>query len=347
MTHVGQDIVTGKVPSIDDSLKTGFNFLAKGKYADARIQFEAAQTSFTRDPEPSQWLFTKIRLPDENEGDVTSQDPQIRQITGWRHSMGTQQAILMILAFTSQLQGDKVQAEKYKTETYKLQSPVWGLSWRMFIPPIEGLFHTTVPEDTSASYARYEFMAGELLYSAEEKKPALAMMKNAQELVPKDAEISASLAGYYLIEFEPASSRRYGEISVGIDPKQGRVYIDLGTACWLLGDLDAAIKYATMAQNLEPELPGPHGTLALALFEKGYAATAATEAQKGVKLSNRFPFYLTIQAIVFEGAGKGKDAEKIMKEAWKDERPDAERLKKWFFRDRSLDLALKVVSRLK
>jgi hypothetical protein len=56
---------------------------------------------------------------------------------------------------------------------------------------------------------------------------------------------------------------------------------------------------------------------------------------------------LTIQAIVFEGAGKGKDAEKIMKEAWKDERPDAERLKKWFFRDRSLDLALKVVSRLK
>lgn len=341
-----QDQINGNGTSTDQSLKSGFELLAQKKYKLAAAQFESAMNTYTETPVPSEWLFSKIQLSDEDPGDATSNDSQVRQITGFRHAMGTKQAILMFLAFTAQLQGDKALASKYNDAIYNLQSPLWGLSWRIFIPPVEALFHSAVSEDTSENYARYEFMAGELLYSADEKKPALVMLKKAQELLPKDAEIARSLAGYLLIEFDPLGARKYGEISVNLNPKQGRVYIDLGTACWLLGDLDAAVKYASMAQKLESTLPGPHGTLALAALEKGEMSTASEEAAEGVKLSNRFPFYLTIQAVVLEATGKRSEAEKLMKEAWEDDLPGSERLKKWFFRGRSLDLALKIVARL-
>jgi len=342
----GQDQVAGRSESVDDLLKNGFDLLSKQKYSDARTKFETALSVFDKEKMPSEWLFTKFTLSDENEGDARSKDPQVRQFMGYRHAMGTHQALLMFTAFTSQLQGDRAAAEKYTKAIYDLQSPLWGLSWRMFIPPVEGMFHLAVPAGSTESYGRYEFMAGKLLYSAEQEDAGIKMMKAGQKLLPDDAAVTGELAGYLMISFNAAEARLYGEKSIKLDPKQGSVYIDLATACWLLSDLDAAARYADEAHRLLPDRPGPHATLALVALEKNDLTAAAKEADEGVRLSKRFSFYLTVKAIVSEAAGEKAQAEKLMREAWPNTLPDKDRLEEWFFRGKSLDLALKIISRL-
>jgi tetratricopeptide (TPR) repeat protein len=346
LTLVGQDVVTGKVTPMDESLNNGFDLLTKGKYADARIQFEAAQTSFTKTPEPSQWLFTKIRLPDENEGDATSKDPQIRQITGWRHTMGTKQAITTFLALTSQLQGDRAAADKYFDAIYKLQSVLWGVSWRAFIPPIQSVFHLAIPQDSNETYARYLYLSGLLLEDAGEDI-ALTFFERAQKMAPKDPEIAANLASSYLMKLRVAEAKALAQTSLAVKPQQGRVLIDLATAEWMLGELDNAEKHASEAAALLPQLPGPHVTLALVAIEKGDSMKALKEAEIGVKSSDRHPFYLAVQAAAFELAGKKTEADNNIKEAYKRELPTEDQLKGWFFKGKPLDLLLTVFKRQK
>lgn len=329
ITLAGQDDVAGKITSIDDSLRTGFDFLTKGKYAEARVQFETAQSTFTKGPEPSQWLFTKIRLPDENEVDASSKNPQVRQITGWRHTMGTKQAITTFLAFTSQLQGDKAAADKYFDAINKLQSPLWGLSWRTFVPLIQNVFHLAIPPDNNENYARYLYLAGLLLEDAGEDI-ALTFFERAQKMASKDPEIAANLASSYLMKLRAAEAKALAQTSLAGKPQQGRVLIDLATAEWLLGELDNAEKHASEAAALLPQLPGPHVTLALVAIEKGDSAKALKEAEIGVKSSNRHPYYLAIQGAAFELAGKKTEADNNIKEAYKGELPTEDQLKGWF-----------------
>ena len=346
LTFVGQDIVTGKVPSMDDSLKTGFDLLTKGKYADARIQFEAAQASFTKTPEPSQWLFTKIRLPDENEGDAASKDPQIRQITGWRHTMGTRQAITTFLALTSQLQGDKRAADKYFDGIYKLQSALWGVSWRTFVPLIQSVFHLAIPQDNNENHARYLYLSGILLEDAGEEI-ALTFFERALKMAPKDPEIAANLASSYLMKLRAVEAKALAQTSLAGKPQQGRVLIDLATAEWLLGELDNAEKHASEAAALLPQLPGPHVTLALVAIEKGDIVKALKETDIGVKFSDRHPFYLAVQAIAFELAGKKPEADNNIKEAYNGQLPTEDLLKGWFLRGKPLDILLTILKRQK
>ncbi len=346
ITLVGQDVVAGKTPSIDDSLRTGFDLLTKGKYADARVQFELAQSSFTKTPEPSQWLFTKIRLPDENEGDATSKDPQIRQITGFRHTMGTKQAITTFLAFTCQLQGDKPAADKYFDAIYKLRSYVWGLSWRTFVPLIQSVFYPAIPQESNENYARYLYRSGLLLEDAGEDI-ALTFFERAQKMAPKDSEIAANLASSYLMKLRAAEAKALAQTSLSGKPQQGRVLIDLATAEWLLGELDNAEKHASEAAALLPQLPGPHVTLALVAIEKGDAAKALKEAEIGVKSSDRHPFYLAVQAAAFELAGRKTEADSNIKEAYNGKLPTEELLKGWFLKGKPLDILLTVIKRQK
>ncbi len=346
LTLVGQDAIAGKKPSIDDSLKTGFEFLSKGKYVDAQVQFEAAQSSFTKAPEPSQWLFTKIRLPDEREADATSKDPQIRQITGWRHTMGIKQAITTFLGFTYQLQGDRAAADKYFDAVYRLRSVVWGVSWRAFITPIQSVFHLSVPQENNENYARYLYLSGLLLEDAGEEI-ALTFFERAQKMAPKDPEIAANLASGYLMKLRAAEAKTLAQSSLVVKPRQGRVLIDLATAEWLLGELDNAEKHALEAAALLPDLPGPHVTLALVALTSGDTLKALKEAEAGVKSSNRHPFYLAVQAAAYELAGKKAEADGNVREAYKGEVPTEDQLKGWFLKGKPLDLLLTVFKRQK
>jgi tetratricopeptide (TPR) repeat protein len=346
ITLLGQDVVAGKAPSIDDSLRTGFDLLAKGKYADARVQFETAESAFTKSPAPSQWLFTKIRLPDENEGDATSKDPQIRQITAWRHTMGTKQAITTFLAFTSQLQGDKAATDKYFDAIYKLQSALWGVSWQTFVPLIQSVFHLAIPQEQNENHARYLYLSGLLLEDAGEEI-ALTFFERAQQMAPKDPEIAANFASSYLMKLRVPEARALAQTSLAGKPQQGRVLIDLATAEWLLGELDAAEKHASEAAALLPQLPGPHVTLALVAIEKGDAVKAMKEAEIGVRSSDRHPFYLAVQAAAFELAGKKTEADKNIKEAYKGKLPTEDQLKGWFLKGKPLDILLTVLKRQK
>lgn len=341
-----QDELGGKRASTDQSLMAGFAALSKSNYRDARIFFEAAMASFEKKPEPSQWLFTKIALKDEDPGDADSKDPQIRQITGWRHAMGTRQAVVTFAAFAAQLEGNKPLADKYFQAIYDLQGPMWGTSWRAFVTPLQSLFHLAVPAETSEKYARYLYLSGLLLEDAGEDI-ALTFFERAQKMSPKDAEIAANLASSYVVRLRAAEAKSLAELSLSIKPKQGRVLIDLATAEWLLGELSNAKRHAAEASLLLPDLPGPHGTLSIIALTEGDIATAVKEAEIGVMLSERHHYYLAILAAAYEASGKKTEADKLIVEAWQRENPTSDQLKKWFFKDKVLELILNVIARQK
>jgi len=340
-----QDEMSGRRVNIDEVLKTGFAALSRKNYGEARKSFEQGVALMEKTPEASHWLFTKIALPDEDPSDVP-RDPTVRGIMGFRHSMGTHQALRMFSSFAAQLEGDPKLANKYLAEVYGMQGVTWGLSWRVFIPPLQALFYSSVAEDSTENYARYLALNGQLLWSAGEKT-GLKLVKDAHKRLPKDPEIAAKLAGYLVIQLEAAEARSAAEIALAANPKQGRVLIDLATAEWLLGETDAAEKHAAEAQKLEPSLPGPHATLALVAIEKGDLQTAAKEAKMGVELSERHPFYLLVQAIAFEASGKNKESETLLKEAWNDPLPQPRDLERWYIRGKPMVLVTAVLGRLK
>jgi hypothetical protein len=339
-----QDAPSGKHAPIDQSLKTAFELLPQKKYSEAKTHLENALAAISADRQPSEWLFTKIVLPDEDPDDARSKDANVRQITMYRHSMGTMQAVLSFLAFTSQLQGDKAEADKYFAAVYKLQGPLWGTSWRTFVPLIQGVYYSAVPNEPTENYGRFLYLSGLLMDDAD-AEIAEKFFVRANELVPKDAEIAANLASYYVVRLRAAEAKKLAKSSLSIAPNAGRVLIDLATAEWLLGEIDDAEQHAREAAAAVPELPGPHGTLALVAVAKNNLALAGKEAATGVKLSDGHPYYLSIQAIVNEASGKSSEADRNIKDAWNGENPSAEQLKKWFLKDKPLELILKVIAR--
>lgn len=341
-----QDELAGQPVGIDGNLRLGMELVTKKKYTDARKQFEIAAAQFKKDPRPSEWLFRNIELKDEVQDDARSSDPQIKAIMTWRHTMGTKQAVAMFLAFATQLEGDKVTADKYFQDIYDLQSPLWGLSWRTFIPPIESLFHLNAPEENSENYAWYLYRAGLLLEDAGEDV-ALKFFEKAQKIAPKDAEINANLASSYVVRLRASEAKVLALASLEAKPNQARVLIDLATAEWLLGELDNAEKHAAEAAALRPELPGTHITLALIAIVKGDKTKAIQEAAAGVRLSERHPFYLAIQAAAIELNGRQAEADTNIKEAYKNKYPSEQELKNMFLRDKPLELLLMVIKRQK
>jgi tetratricopeptide (TPR) repeat protein len=176
---------------------------------------------------------------------------------------------------------------------------------------------------------------------------ALTFFQKAHAIVPKDPVIAANLASSYLIRLRAAESKSLAQISLSVEPKQARVLIDLAAAEWLLGELDNAEKHAREAASLRPDLPGPHITLTLIAIVKNHLPVALKEAEIGVKLSERHPYYLAIQAIAFDAAGKKDEADKNIAEAWNGNNPSEEQLKKWFLKDKPLNILLAILNRQK
>jgi tetratricopeptide (TPR) repeat protein len=320
---------------MDQQIIAGLAAVKEKKWAEARADFEKARKIQEKEKLPSEFLFTKIKLADEDEKEPS--DPTEQQITAWRHAMGTRQAILAFIAFSSQLEGNAAASKNFDA-VYDLQSVLWGMSWKAFNPPIHKLFHETAPPEKTENYARYLFNAGRLLWSSDDNTQAVKYFEQAQQILPKDKEIAATLTGYYLvIDRDAAKAKKQAELSLSVDPKQGRVLIDLATAEWTLGEVDAAAKHAREASVLLPDLPGPHGTLAFAALEKGDNALALKEAETGDKLSEGHVFYRSILAAALKANGKDKEAAKALATATDPVTADIEQLKKWFFRGKPLE----------
>lgn len=327
--------VQKSAPKVDRPIIAGLAAVKEKKWAEARANFEEALKIQEKEKLPSEFLFTKIKLPDEEAKEPS--DATERQIVAWRHAMGTRQAILAFIAFSSQLEGNAAAAKNFEA-VYDFQSVMWGLSWRAFNPPIHKIFHETAPPEKTENYAQYLHNAGELLWSSDDDTQAVKLFEQAQQILPKDQKIAASLASYYLlIDRDAAKAKKQAELSLSVDPKQGRVLIDLATIEWVLGETDAAAKHAKEASILLPNLPGPHATLTFAALEAGDNARALKEAETGDKLSDGHVFYRSILAAALKANGKDEEALKVLSTAWAPDKPDIEQLKKWFFRGKPLE----------
>lgn len=331
---------------IDELIHTGLEYVKTAKWKEAEECFEEANKIFEKEKQPSDWLFTQFTLPDED-GTQPSSDRE-RQFIRFRHAMATKQALLQFLAFSYQLEGNSDQAEKYHDAVYGLQGPLWGTSWRIFAPRFCNVFAGFVKVENGENLGRYQYLSAMLMLDAgEEFKEVFELLKKAQQNSPKDVDIAAFLANGYLQNRDPKEAKRQAELSLSLKPDQASVLIDLSTAELLMDDLDNAIKHAEAAAKLDGSLPGPHVTLALAYIGKNQSSEALKEAAKAVELSRRHPFYLTVQAAVYESAGKAKEAEKLIGEAWEGQLPDYNDLDKWYISERLRAIVLKIVGRLK
>jgi len=319
---------------VDQPIIAGLAAVKEKKWAEARAHFEEAAKIQEKEKLPSDFLFTKIKLADEDPGDLW--DPTTRPIVEFRHAMGTRQAIRVFIAFSSQLEGNPG-AAKHLEAVYSLQNLLWGLSWRLFNTHLVRIFHETAPPEKTENYARYLVKAGQLLWNSDDEDVG-KYFEQGQQILPKDKEIAATLAGYYLlIGRDAARAKKQAELSLSVDPKQGRVLIDLATAEWVLGETDAAAKHSKEASLLRPDLPGPHATMAFAALEKGDNALALKEAEIGDKLSEGHVFYRSILAAALKANGKDKEAADALATATDPVKADIELLKKWFFRGKPLE----------
>lgn len=332
-----------KAPKIDQSFQAAFDALKARKWAEAIKSFEEAQKIQEKEKEPSVLLFTLFTLPDED----NSPNEQESQIIRWRHSMATAQALVQFLSFTHQLAGNSAQAEKYFYALYDLQGPMWGLSWRIFAQRFCGVFNDFVKTEKGENFGRYQYYAAALLLDAGEKmETVFEILQSAQQNAPKDPDVAGLLANGFLQKRNPKEAKKQAEFSLSIKPGRKSVLIDLATAEWLLADFDNSIKHAEEAAKLDAKAPGPHLTLALNYIEKKDFPKALAEAETAVKLSNRHFFYLMVQAAAFEASGNSREAEKLLREAYKDELPSYEDLDIWYVNKTLRDLVLKIVERL-
>ena len=339
---IAQERRSTSLSELDQKLKSGFEFLENNKLAQARISFDEAYRMIEKQPDISEYLIKKLAMP----GDDPDYIPRTREealIIGHRYSMGTKQAIVSFLAFVSQIEGRTAEAEKHFDSIYGLQGVLWGRSWVEYMPQIQAVFHLSIPERKGENYGRYLYMAGRLMLSSEQDEIGFKLLEEARQMVPKDPEIPAYLAGNYVIRGDAANAKKYGELSLTLDPKQKRVHIDLATANWLAGDLEAAVKHANEAISIDPGMPGPYATLALVALEKGTIAVSIKEAEIGNKLSNGHAYYRSVLAACLAADGKTSAAKKHLLEAWKDDLPDEKRLRAWFFRGKALDSVLKLL----
>lgn len=329
---------------LDKTIESGLEALSDKKWTAARGAFENALLQITKEPEASEYLITRLELPDEAPGGDVPHSKDEASLINYRHGMGTRQALLAFLAFTAELEGNRSLGKKYLDETYRLQGPLWGTSWRVFVPQILALFHLTIPHEKNEFYGRYLFTSGSLLWDAH-VEDGKKLIEEAHLIRPKDAEIAAKLGSIYMILQDPAKAKPQSELSLSIDPKQPHVLIDLSTANWLLGNFDDAAKEAETASTIDPNLPGPYMLVAIVALQKGDFEKSASRIEKAIELSHQHPFYLTVKAALFEAQGDQRSADELVQKAWKNEIPPIEQFERWYLKHKPLELVAKILKR--
>lgn len=335
-----------KLTKIDQFIKIGFDSLKARKWVEAIGAFEEAEKILEKDKQPSEMLFTLFELPDEDNS-VLPANAAEKQITDYRHSVATKQALLQFLSFAYQLNGNSAQAEKHHDAVYALQGPLWGMSWKLFAPRFYRVFDEQVKGEKGENFGRYQYLAATLLADAgDEFNLVFDILLSAQKNVPTDGDIAGLLANGFLQKKNPKEAERLAKLSLQLKPDQKAVLIDLATAQWLLNNFDDSIKHAEAAAVLDPQAPGPHLTLALNFIEKNNFPRALKESATAASLSRRHPFYLTVQAAAFEAAGNPEEAEKLLSEAWRQKLPSYEDLDKWYINEKLRRLVLKIAARI-
>jgi tetratricopeptide (TPR) repeat protein len=193
-----------------------------------------------------------------------------------------------------------------------------------------------VGAENTESYGGYLYIAGDLL-SASDDDRGIKLIERSQQYLPKDAELAATLAGIYIMSDRTADAKKQAELSLSIQPRQARVYIDLANAEWILGNIQAAKKHAQEAKKLRPDLPGPNATLAFVAIDEGDLKAAKEFSEEGSRISEKHRFFQTVLAAYEATAGNAAKARTIMNEAWGSDQPSEEMLKTWFFRRKPLE----------
>lgn len=239
-------------------------------------------------------------------------------IDGYYLAMTSNQAMCEILCFTAQMNCDGKTADEYFIKVLGQKGLMWGESWIKTISLVNKCFPDLFPEEKSLAWKKTCIYAGMFLTEA-------GMTQEARELYEEGKEP--------LLSNEITSNRI-------------ETLIDLSTACWLLDNSDSTIKYAQKAVRIEPLMPGPHGTMALAYIETGEFAKAIEEAEKGAKLSNNHKYFQTILATALWAKGDTQKAIDLVAKTYKSEALDLDFMKKWFFKGKSLEALekLKVAS---
>ena len=329
---------------LDRKAQAGLTALRAKNWKQAQSYFEDAVKIFEGKPSGSPWLLSKLSLfPSDTVITVNGKPKNVSgDVNNFREVMGTQQALYEFVAFSSQLAGDGRRAEEYLNKVDEMRGVMWGRSWAELIPQIHSLFFYHLSSDRSENFSKYLLMAGRLLLRVEDSG-GIKLIREARQNLPKDPAIPALLASYLITHNDPANAKSEAQASLGLNPNQPSVLIDLATAEWLLGELDAASKDARRAEELNPELPGPHATLTFVALETGNTSFALKEAEIGSRLSSGHAFYQTILAVCLEASGDTEQAKRLLLEAWEGGSPDEEQLKAWFFRGKALEYARKVM----
>ena len=105
-----QTVSTKRLSKLNQSIQSGFDSLKTRKWSEAETNFEAAYKIFEKEKQPSELLFDLIDVPDEDKSNPPTSATE-QQITGYRHTVATKQALLQFLAFTYQLDGKTAQAQ--------------------------------------------------------------------------------------------------------------------------------------------------------------------------------------------------------------------------------------------
>jgi Tfp pilus assembly protein PilF len=321
---------------LDQLIKGGLEALRENEWNKARSSFEKALASQDANKRASPYLIGTLRLPDEDP-DAVPADRDEAALTEYRHAMGTRQALLTFLAFTSQLEGDSDAADRYLDQVFGMLGPLWGTSWDVFTLQIQSLFHLQITAKDSSNYGRYLYLSGVLLRGTNIEM-ARRLAEESQKLRPKDAQIAATLASIYLNQQHTAKAIEQAERSLALEPDQERVLIDLATAKWVSGEFDSAKKSALAAKAIAPKLPGPHMILAMIALQAGELTLAKQHASEALELSDRHPYYLTIMAAVFESTKDSSAADRSFNEAWGAEPPSIAQFERWFTKHKPLAL---------
>jgi hypothetical protein len=330
----GQSNKIDKANELDKAIENGLKSIKGKKWDVALHQFSIARN--LQDKENfSRYLFNKLVLTDEDRSKRDLSDIE-KKISLWRHSMGARQAVRVFQAYAAALAGKRKDADAFSHEVYGTQSPVWGLSWRVFNVAIFDLFEKYVVAEDTKGYGAYLYIAGDLLHASDDER-GIRLIERSQQYLPNDPEIAATLAGIYIMSDRTADAKKQAELSLSLNPGQARVHIDLANAEWILGNLQAAKKHAHAAKTLRPDLPGPNATLALVAIDEGDLQLAKEYAENGSRLSEQHKFYQTVLAAYESAAGNTAKARSLMKDAWGSDQPSRDMLEKWFFRRKPLE----------
>lgn len=243
-----------KPNDLDKAIENGLNAIKGKKWDIALSEFSNARNLQDKEKLLSNYLYNALVLPDEDRSKRDLSDTE-KNIIGWRHAMGSLQAVRAFQAYAAALAGKRSEAEAFSEEVYGTQSPLWGLSWRVFNGAIFDLFEKYVVAENTEGYGAYLYIAGDLLSTSDDER-GIKLIERSQQYRPKDAELAATLAGIYIMSDRTADAKRQAELSLSLKPGQARVYIDLANSEWMLGNIQAAKKMHKKRKNFVLICPG-------------------------------------------------------------------------------------------